>query len=68
MQFMGSLDNSCFDASDANDDGQINIADPIAMLNAIVLGGSSPPDPGPSACGPDLTPDSLNCETYTGCP
>ena len=54
----------CEDATDANDDGAINVADPLFVLNYLFLGGDPPPDPGPSLddCGPDPTADPLDCE------
>ena len=52
----------CDDASDANDDGTINIADAIRILQYLFAGALPPPAPFPD-CGPDPTPDALDCET-----
>lgn len=54
----------CLDAADANNDGTVNIADPICMLMELF---SAPciPQPYP-LCGPD-TGTSLGCGWYT-CP
>src|SRR6266545_1437379 len=66
--FSGSRAPACSDAADANDDGRIDITDPIFTLDFLFLGGVVPPAPYP-ACGPDLTPDELDCEAYAaaGC-
>jgi hypothetical protein len=46
---------ACHDASDANDDGAVDIADPIAILGSLFLGA-----PGPSTeCQTDPTADTL---------
>ena len=58
----------CDDAGDGNDDGQIDIADPIYLLNWSFFGGPAPPVPGPFSCGGDPTADALNCATYPACP
>jgi sugar lactone lactonase YvrE len=52
--------HDCLDALDANDDGAVNISDPIYTLNFLFLGGSAPPAPFPAA-GDDPTPDELDC-------
>ncbi len=57
----------CLDAGDANDDGTNDIADPIFMLSYLFQSGSPPPDPGPRSCGPDPTPDGLDCASYLQC-
>ena len=57
----------CMDAADANDDGDVNLLDVIYVLfSMFVPGFPSIPPPGP-LCGPDPTPDGLDCETYP-CP
>ena len=54
----------CLDAADGNDDGSVDVADCMLILNYLFLGGTAPPPPGPalSGCGPDPTPDPLDCE------
>ena len=58
----------CEDACDANDDGKINLADAVHLLNYLFDGGPVPPDPSPSLIavpadqGPDPTDDDLDCE------
>ncbi len=54
----------CADAADTNDDGQLNITDPIFLLQFLFLGGPSPPAPFPE-CGPDPTAvDGISCGVY----
>ncbi len=51
----------CQKAADVNDDGQLNVSDPIALL-LFLFGGQEPPAaPYPSA-GDDPTPDELTCD------
>jgi len=52
----GAID--CEEAADANDDGYLDIADPVRLLLALFAGVTplAPPFP---ACGPDPTPDGL---------
>jgi hypothetical protein len=42
-----------------NDDGTLNISDPITLLLHLFVGGG--PLPAPADCGPDPTSDSLGC-------
>ncbi|MGA1487969.1 MAG: DUF1800 family protein [Planctomycetota bacterium] len=51
----------CRDAADSNDDGAIDISDAVTVLFYLFNGGAPPPSPGPLACGPDPTLDSLEC-------
>jgi len=64
--FSGQPDPSCLSTSDVNDDGAIDISDPIALLGYL-FGSSSLPAPGES-CGIDPTPDSITCLSYDACP
>lgn len=54
---------TCNDAVDSNDDGQIDISDAIYMLAHLFAGGPDPKPPYPQI-GPDLTPDTIDCEHY----
>ena len=55
----------CEAAVDGNDDEQIDLADPIYLLNALFQGG--PPPVAPNDCGTDPTP-GLSCEVASlGC-
>ncbi len=57
---------SCMDACDVNDDGQVNIADAIFKLTFLFTQGVAPPAPYPG-CGPDPTPDNLDCASFPPC-
>lgn len=62
-QFMG-YEIDCADACDFNDDGLINLADPVFGLNYLFTFGAVPPPPGAYDDGPDPTEDSLPvCES-----
>ena len=50
----------CRDAADVNDDGRVNILDPIVLASVLFGGREGLPDPFPS-CGPDPTDDGLTC-------
>jgi hypothetical protein len=58
--------STCIDASDINDDGLVNIADAISLLEYLFEGGSVPPAPS-SSCGPDDSIDNLTCQEFDGC-
>jgi hypothetical protein len=55
----------CEDAADGNDDGKLDLADAIAVLTHLFAGGtvSQPFD----QCGPDPTPDDLDCASFPPC-
>ncbi|MGE4619071.1 MAG: hypothetical protein AAEJ04_04600 [Planctomycetota bacterium] len=55
-QFNG-LGILCPDACDANDDGVLNMADSVYLLNWLFKFGDLPPAPGPYDDGPDATDD-----------
>lgn len=56
----GSTALACLDASDVNDDANVTISDVVFLLDYLFVAGSAaPPAPGPAACGPDPTIDSL---------
>jgi hypothetical protein len=44
-----------------NDDGQLNIADPVRLLGRLFGGGEILPAPTELTRGPDLTADPLEC-------
>lgn len=52
----------CHDAADANDDGNLNITDPLFILNFLFRAGVPPLPPFPQP-GADPTPDALDCNT-----
>ncbi|HZN58941.1 MAG TPA: hypothetical protein VFD71_12755, partial [Planctomycetota bacterium] len=51
----------CPDAADADDNGRLEITDPIRILSFLFLGGDALPPPF-GVTGPDPTPDDLDCE------
>lgn len=55
-QFNG-LPILCPDACDSNDDGTLNMADSVYLLNWLFKFGPIPTAPGPYEDGPDATPD-----------
>jgi hypothetical protein len=57
---------TCEDAADANDDGKLDLVDAVAVLTHLFAGGpvSQPFD----QCGPDPTPDDLECASFPPCP
>ena len=57
---------SCADACDVNDDGGLNMADPVYLLIGLFEGGPPPWAPWPM-CGVDPTGDSLGCEGSVAC-
>ncbi len=57
---------SCLDACDCNDDGSVDVSDAIFKLGFLFIGGPPPPAPSPG-CGPDPTPDNLDCAAFP-CP
>ena len=56
---------SCRKTLDSNDDGALNIVDPITTLRALFAGGIA--IPGADKCGLDPTPDPLTCLEYRLC-
>lgn len=76
VYFLGNLFPSgvpnvldCLDACDANDDGNLDIADAVAALDSL-FGMPATPLPAPNpTCGLDPTDtDPLDCAMYSGCP
>ena len=53
----GGAPVDCEDACDANDDGHMNMADSVYVLNWLFKFGPEPTDPGPFNDGPDPTDD-----------
>ena len=63
----GSIE--CQDSCDANDDGQLALADVIGILNFLFVAGSPPLAPPGANCGPDVNPDTFpDCTNFTSCP
>ncbi|MEM7167794.1 MAG: PQQ-dependent sugar dehydrogenase [Planctomycetota bacterium] len=65
-QFIG-LATECQDALDVNDDGGIDLADVVLLLDYMFLGGTMPALPG-IQCGIDPTADLLTCAQPASCP
>ncbi|NMD34243.1 MAG: hypothetical protein GYA73_00005, partial [Planctomycetes bacterium] len=57
----------CADAADANDSGEIDIADAVTVLGYLFTNGGPLPEPF-SACGFDSTLDGLDCASFPPCP
>jgi hypothetical protein len=51
----------CPDRLDANDDGKVDISDPVFTLLWLFNGGLTPPAPGPKNAGQDPTADLSIC-------
>ena len=59
----------CADATDANDDGMVDISDAVSILTALFPGGPPLGLPAPfAACGLDPTVDPLDCASFPPCP
>lgn len=56
----GGTTPACLDAADVNDDGMVNLSDPIDLFEFLYQGSNPPPAPYPSA-GSDPTADGLDC-------
>ena len=52
----------CLDAADADDNGRVNLTDPISILQMLFVGSGPLPAPGPSVAWFDPTADELSCE------
>ena len=67
--FLSPVPLPCEDACDINDDGTLDLSDPVNYLTHLFAGGPPPAVPNfGSGCGPDPTPgDPLGCSNAT-CP
>ncbi|MGB1071768.1 MAG: hypothetical protein ACPG1Z_08880, partial [Planctomycetota bacterium] len=67
--FQSPVPLPCEDACDINDDGTLDLSDPVNYLTHLFTGGPPPAVPNfGSGCGPDPTPgDPLGCSNAT-CP
>lgn len=60
------FDAPCEDACDSNDDGRLDAADIVFVLNYLFVPGKPrPPAPGPTRAGTDPTSDSLSCDVLS---
>ena len=64
--FAGEVSLSCVKTADTNDDGAVDLADVVVLLNHLFSGGQQLPEPR-ATCGPDPTPDELDCKAYDVC-
>jgi hypothetical protein len=62
--------SACEDATDANDDGSIDVSDVVYLISyQFGIPRPSPPPPAPfPLCGDDPTLDGLDCKAYWSCP
>lgn len=65
--FVGGNRTRCHQAADANDDGWVDISDPLMILARLLLGGRVRPFPGSDRCGTDPSDDHPGCESYSSC-
>jgi hypothetical protein len=71
--FVGGVRPGCREASDFDNNAELNITDALGALNYLFLGGREPVAPGPpgAPCGPDSDPEGsagdLGCGRYPGC-
>jgi len=63
--FQGGETLPCAKAADANDDGKVNVSDPIHILGYLFLDGPPPADP--LQCGVDASADALECDEPEDC-
>jgi hypothetical protein len=66
--FLNEGTSPCLEAADANDDGEVDLMDPITILFFLYVTGVKIPAPGPVTCGLDPTPDTLPCASPPPCP
>ena len=65
--FRGNLEPPCSSAADSNDDGKVDISDAVQLLSYLFRHTiTSLPEPY-EECGPDLTPDDLDCASFPPC-
>ncbi len=64
--FQDGVIPSCEDVMDVNDDGAVDVTDPVYQLGNLFLGGPDPRPPYPG-CGVDGTGDGIGCEAYPHC-
>ena len=59
--FVDGSELRCEDAADADDNGTLEVSDPVSVLSFLFLRGPHPPPPGPDEPGIDPTADELEC-------
>ena len=61
---LGGASPGCLEAADSNDDGELDISDPVRILLALFAGQAPLPPP---SCGTDPTEDALGCGVPATC-
>jgi hypothetical protein len=64
--FLNGSAPACLKTADANDDGDIDISDPLLVLFALYLERGTVADPYPG-CGVDPSSDLIPCAAYAAC-
>ena len=59
--FRNGAEPPCLDAADTDDNGILNLTDPVRLLRFLFLGDEAPPAP-QGEPGPDPTDDELSCD------
>jgi len=59
--FLGEFPAPCFDACDADDNGALNVSDPVYLLNYLFVFGEEPPAPFPTPGDDPTDDDPLDC-------
>ena len=65
--FTGEFVPNCLKSVDVDDSGELDLSDPIFLLEYLFLGGPDPNLPH-TICGIDRTDDPLPCHSYPMCP
>ena len=61
--FLGGTPPACMDAADSNDDGILDISDPVYLLFYLFIANSlPPPEPFPGAGNDPTFRDNLGCQ------
>ena len=55
------------EASDADNNGALQLTDAVYVLLYLFSGGDAPPAPGAAECGADTGDVDLGCGTYDTC-
>ncbi len=63
--FLGGPEPGCKDAADADDNGEVEVTDPIDVRQHLFVGGPEPPAPYPER-EEDPTADALSCRWAGG--
>ncbi|MEM7164419.1 MAG: hypothetical protein AAF581_03090 [Planctomycetota bacterium] len=64
---LGGAPPPCMDGADIDDNGAVNIVDPVQLLHFLFAGFAMPAPPFPN-CGNDPTMDVLDCASHAFCP